>query len=529
MNKRLLRTLVAGLAGIQGITLAAESRPKLVVGIMVDQLRTDYLESLRDMLGPGGFKRLMESGVYLRDVDFKANPGDAVSAAAVIQTGAYPRKNGVTGSMFFDPSKKSMAPIFQDDKFLGNSTDEKYSPAALRVTTITDALSIDENGKTRVHSIAPDAGEAIVLAGHNGNSAFWINEESGRWSSTTYYSDLPDILQEKNYITPLISRIDTVKWEPLHRGEPYPYVSSKEIKDGFRYTFSRADRDVFNLYKQTPIVNRDITEAATEYISSLNLGKNQEGTDVLNIGYTLAPYSLAATDGYRYELQDAYLRLDKDLEELFDALDKHAGKLNVLVYLMPTGYFAEPMADHDKYRIPGGTFSVKRALSLLGAYLSAKYGNGAYVEQYANGQIYLSEKELEGKNLDPVRIAEEARDFLVRMSGVAEAYTIADLVSPAIPELEAHRLALDPKTSGDVILEFAPGWKVVDDSRFPVVEQLEKTAAYQTPGFIMTPGLEPRVVETSVDAVSIAPTISNALRIRAPNAAEEKPLNLGLK
>ena len=522
--KRLLSTVVVGLAGIHSVVSAAESRPKLVVGIVVDQLRTDYLESLKDMLEAGGFKRLMEQGVYLKDVSFNVSDIDATSASAIIQTGTYPRYNGVTGSKVYDPETKGLKPVFTDANYIGNFTEEQYSPKALRVTTVTDGLTVEERGKTRIHSIAPEAGEAIVLAGHTGNSAFWINEDSGRWSSTTYYTDAPQALQEKNYTSPLISRLDTIRWEPLRPGEPYPYVADEEIKESFGYTFSRSDRDVFNLYRQTPVINSDITDSAIDYIKELDLGKNQQGTDVLNLGFTLAPYSLAINNGYRYELEDAYLRLDKDLAKLFDTLDKEAGRDNVLVYLVSTGYFAEPGIDASVYRLPGGTFSVKRAMSLLGAYLSAKYGNGAYIDHYADGKIYLSEKALEEKNLELSRVAEDARDFMVKMSGVADAYTLADLASPAIPQLEAHRLAIDPKTSGDIILEFTPGWKVVDDSRFPTVEQVAKTTAYQTPGFFLGEGIKPRVVEETVDATVIAPTVANALRIRAPNASTAKAL-----
>lgn len=516
---RLLTTFVVGLAGIQGIALAAESRPKLVVGIVVDQLRTDYLEDLRDMLSSGGFRRLMEQGLYLKDIDFKVNPGDASMATAIIQTGAYPRQNGVTDAMVYDAAIKSLRPLFNDDEYIGNFTTEKYSPSALRVTTITDELSVEENGKSRIHSISPEAAQAIILAGHTGESAFWVNDETGRWSSTTYYTAPPATLQNRNYNNPLVSRLDTMKWVPLHKGEPYPYVDVREIKDGFKYSFSRSDKDVYSHYKVSPYVNTDITSAATEYINELGLGKNDGGTDVLNLAYTLAPYPEAESGNYRYELQDAYLRLDKDLEKLFNTLDRVAGKENVLVYLVSTGYFSEPANENTGYRLPGGVFSVKRAMSLLNAFLSAKYGNGAYVDRFTDGQIYLSKNLIEEKGLDLNKVAEDSRDFLVKMSGVADAFTMSALMSPVNQQLEALRLSIDPKTSGDIFLEFTPGWKIIDDSRFPSVTLDHKTAVYLTPGFIMGKGIGAEIVEETVEAVAIAPTLAGILRIRPPNAA----------
>ncbi|MCH5225926.1 MAG: alkaline phosphatase family protein [Muribaculaceae bacterium] len=515
--RRLLTTMMMGLAGIQGsMYLAAENRPRLVVGIMVDQLRTDYLEQLKDMFGQGGFRRLMDGSLYYKDIDFKVVPGDAASASAVVQTGTYPRYNGIVASFVYDPASKSLRHIFSDDNYIGNFTDEKYSPAALRVTTLTDELTIEEKGKTRIHSIAPESAQALVMAGHTGNSAFWINDESGRWSSTTYYQNPPAYLQNLNYNSPLVARLDTIRWTPVKGGEPYPLVDVNELKSPFRYSFPRSDRDVFSNYKQSPYVNRDITEAAAKYLEELNLGKNAEFTDVLNLGLTLTPYP-GAEENYRYTLEDAYLRLDSDLEKFFNALDRQVGRDNLLIYLISTGYFNEPAVDSSKYRLPGGTFSVKRAISLLNAYLSAKYGNGAYIERFVDNQIYFSAPLLEEKGIETKRVAEDARDFLVRMSGVADAFTMADLLNPSIDELDRLRLAVDPKSAGDIFVEFSPGWTVVDDSKFPSTVKDNKNTAYQFPGFILIPGENPKVVEETIEAVDIAPKIAGALKIRPPN------------
>lgn len=522
----LLKSILVCLAGIQGISLGAETRPKLMVGIIVDQLRTDYLENLKGLLGEGGFKRLMDRGVYLQDVDFMVPGGDMASAAAIIQTGAYPKQNGVPGALVFDQSSNSFKSVFQDESYIGNFTSETYSPAGLRVTTLTDEIAVENGGKNKIHSISPDAAQAIVLAGHTGNSAFWINDETGRWSSTTYYGNLPTILQNKNYNSPLISRLDTMRWEPLKKGLQYPYISLQEAKDGFRHTFSRSDKDVFDYYKNSPYVNTDITDAAIEYVNGLNLGKNSDLTDVLNLGYTLAVMPNFDKADYRYELEDAYLRLDKDLERLFNVLDKQVGENNVFVYLVSTGYFKEPPIQNPEFKLPGGTFSVKRAMSLLNAYLSAKYGNGAYVNQFADHQVYLSKNVLEEKQLDLYKIAEESRDFLVKMSGIADAFTLGDLMSVSGSYLDPHRRAIDPKLAGDIIIDFNPGWKVVDDSRFPPQTQDIKTTTYLMPGFLIGPDIRPRVVTETVEATAIAPTISKALRIRAPNSAVSKPLHL---
>lgn len=518
--KRLLTTIMVGLAGIQGITLEAESRPKLVVGIVVDQLRTDYIESLREMLGQGGFRRLMNNGLYLTNIDFKIPNPDATSASAIIQTGAYPRKTGITGTDVYNPSTQTVGSVFNDPAFIGNFTSETYSPTALRVTTISDEIAVATEGESSIHSIAPDAETAIILSGHSGNSAFWINDDTGKWSSTTYYPSQPASLQNKNYNQPLVSRLDTMRWMPLKRGVKYPDISQTKSAAGFRYVFPRSDRNVYSLYKHSPYANSDITDAAIEYLRDLNLGKRTEGTDVLNLGYTLAAFPGTEGQDAKYANLDSYLRLDGDLNKLFNEIDRQVGLDNALIYLVSTGYVDEPGTDNSKYKLPTGNFSVKRALSLLNSYLSARYGNGSYIGKYHNSQIYLDSKAIEEKGLDRNKIAEDSRDFLMKMSGVSEAYTNNDLMSPAVPQLEGHRLATDPKFSGDLLLEFNPGWIVTDDSVYPPVVMDNKTTAYATPAFILGKGVKSEKIDTRQDAASIAPKIASLLRIRPPTGSQ---------
>lgn len=524
--KRLLSTMVVGLAGIQVMTLEASTRPKLVVGIIVDQLRTDYLENLQDKFGSGGFRLLMDKGAFFKDVEFNVPVLDEASATAIIQTGTYPRQNGIPSAEIYNPSTKSLVSVFHDPDYIGNFTTETYSPSSLGVTTLTDEIAVEGKGKSLVHSIGPNAEGVIILAGHAGNSAFWINDNTGKWATSTYYKNPPAPLQNRNYNSPLVNRLDTMRWRPLKSGEYYIDIPEEKLEEGFRYTFPRSDRDVFSLYKQSPYVNSDITDAATEYISGLNFGANREVMDVLNLTYTVAPYPSVKSGDGKYEIEDSYLRLDQDLSRLFKALDNHFGLDNVLVYVASTGYTTEPERETELFRLPSGSFSVKRAISLLNAFLSAKYGNASYVDQYSRGHIYLDHASIELKNLDVAKIAEESRDFLVRMSGVADAYTVSDLQSPSVSRLEGHRLSIDPKISGDIILEFTPGWKVTDDTRYPAETQKNLTTAYPAPAFILSPEVSAQVIESPVEAVSIAPTVANILRIRSPNAAIAKALKL---
>ncbi|WP_305295272.1 alkaline phosphatase family protein [Duncaniella muris] len=250
---------------------------------------------------------------------------------------------------------------------------------------------------------------------------------------------------------------------------------------------------------------------------------------MLNLAYTAQPYKYVSDGDFRYELEDSYIRLDGQLSRLFEAIDKYVGLDNTLVYVASTGYYDDAVADDPKYRTPTGDFSVKRALSLLNSYLSARYGNGDYVDTYSGSHVYLDHKQIEAMKLDLNEVAEASRDFLVRMSGVNDAYTMGDIMTSALPKMEALRLGTDPKTGGDVVLEFNEGWNIVDDTRFPNDVQVARSSMVLSPFFIMGCGIAPVTIETPVDATALAPTVTQVLRIRSPNGAVSKPVSLPRK
>ena len=221
-----------------------------------------------------------------------------------------------------------------------------------------------------------------------------------------------------------------------------------------------------------------------------------------------------------------HVRLDRQLERLFAAIKESVGLDNALVFLVSTGYFDEAAEDEPRYRIPSGTFSTKRAVSLLNSYLSAKHGNDQYVDGSYRDMIYLDHSTIERHGLDLADVRRDARDFLVMMSGVADVKSLTDIVGETTPELRRIGRGLDPKTAGDLRLEFAPGWTVNDDVRLPVVTWQVREGNPATPAFILGPGVPVKIEDGEVNASAIAPTVSSVMRIRSPNGAADKPLIL---
>lgn len=500
---RLITSVIFGLVGINTVLHADPTRPRLVVGIVVDQLRSDYIEYLRDLFGENGFKRLMDSGVYIRDIDFKGADLDFAAASATAMTGDYPAANGIVAEM----------------------ADFK-SPAQLRLSTISDEIAIDGGGMSAVYSIAPDALTASILAGHAGNSAVWISPVSGQWTSSDYFGQLPTPASNANRRAPLSSRTDTIRWRPVMPLDKYPGIPAQKKYYDFTYTFPRTDKTVYERLAVSPIANREITDLAIDYLKSLRLGNRNDAIDVLNIGYTAAPYKYGTDGDFRLELEDSYIRLDSQLSRLLSAIDEYVGLNNTLLYLTSTGYYDDATPDDPKYRIPTGELSVKRMTSLLNSFLSAKYGNGDYIERYSRGRITLNRRTLDAHRANPTAAAEEARTFLSKMQGVAEAYTLAEVLSPLTPGIENLRLSVDPDSAGDIYLRFSPGWTVTDDLTYPSVTRSVRTsAAVATPAFILTPFAAPTTIRQSVSAETLAPTITGMLHIRSPNGAKGKPLS----
>ena len=491
---------------------------------MVDQLRTDYIDFLSARFGKEGFNLLKEKGLYLKNVDYNVKDLDKVSSTAIVYTGNYPSASGIPSEKVYDPASKYPKPILLDPSTLGNFTNETYSPAALRLSTISDELAVDGVGLGAIYSIAPDPMQAIIMAGHGGSSAFWISDENGKWATTTYYKEVPNTMSQRNYRTPLADRLDTMVWTPSKALDSYNGVPPQKKYFPFRHTFPKKSPDRYVKYKSSALVNTEITDIAIDYIKTLQLGQRGDVIDMLNIGYTVAPFKYGVDSDMRLELQDSYLRLDGQLERLLKAVKESVGLDNTLIFLVSTGYFDESAEDEARYRIPTGTFSMKRAVSLLNSYLSAKHGNDQYVDGSFRDMIYLDHSTIERHGLDVADVSRDARDFVVMMSGVADVKSLTDIVGETTPDLRRIGRGLDPKLAGDLRLEFAPGWTVNDDVRLPVLTWQVREGNPATPAFIMGPGVPAKIESGEVNASAIAPTVSSVMRIRSPNGAADKPI-----
>lgn len=533
VTERQLRLIAVLAAGLVSVAVQA-ARPRIVVGIMVDGLQQEYIDLLRSSFGSEGFNRLLNSGIVLENVDY--GPGlDAAAASAVVMTGASPSVNGIPGTLVYDQQGRRFNSVFNDGKTIGNFTDQTISPAALRVTTVSDEARISGSGVSYAYAVAVEPEVATVLAGHAANGAVWLNDRTANWAGSTAYPDFPAAIGQLNRLNSLASRLDTMQWTPSAASTRVSLLPDHLTRYPFRHTFNRNDGSRMDAFKQSPKANQEVTRVAGEIVNTQQLGNHLGVTDVINVAYSLQPYDYTKTPENRYELIDSYVKLDAQLAELFRIVDRSAGGSdNVLIYLAGTPPRSQRRREDERWNIPSGEFSARKAISLLNLFLIAVHGNGEWVTAYADGSFYLNEALAKEREVSMTELRREAAGLLKRMAGVDNAFAIDDVLDGDAPvdNPEALRRNTPVGLTGDVMVKIIPGWELVDDFNYPAAQakgQVSQHAATMAPAYLLIPGAQPRIIATPVDARVLAPTVARQMHIRSPNGAAMAPLHVPMR
>lgn len=519
MKKQILTTIIlsAAWAGAMAQTTAV---PRLVVGIMIDQLRSDYLNAFMPLYGDGGFKRLLDNGKVCSNVQYQHTPVDRASAVASVATGTVPYNHGIIAEEWM--SRNELHPNFcvDDNQYRGVSTYDNSSPKHLLVSTIGDELKYATKGKAKVFSVAPYREAAIIAAGHAADWAMWIDNESGHWAGTTYYGTAPSWLRYLD-ANGVADKVQTMVWksESEYFGSYNYYLTASQKP--FAHKFSGNGR--YKLFKTSALVNEEVSKAVNYCLDSGNAGLD-EVTDYISVCYYAGNFQSVDNRGATLELQDTYKRLDAEIEKLLKKIDTTVGLDKTLIYLTSTGYDeTEPAAERSQYRIPTGDFKINRCATLLNMYLCAMYGNGQYVESYFGNQFYINHKILEQKQLKLAEVLEHCEDFLFQFSGVRDVFTAQRITQGAwTPGISSIRNGFNPKCSGDIIVQVSPGWNLVNEDRGTSKAQRDSFIEFPLIFFGYT--IQPEKVSTPLTVDCIAPTVAHHIRIRAPNACSTPPL-----
>lgn len=514
-------------------------KPKIIVGVVVSQMRYDYIQRFWDKLDENGIKQLVNRGTLCRNTSFNYLFSQQGVGHATIATGTTPSDHGIVGGEWYlylqDRIERSTEDLQQ--KAVGGDFDNgHYSPRNLMSTTFSDELRLSNNFRSKVFAVSMEPPPGIFLAGHTANGSYWFDPRTGNWITSTYYTDsLPRWVNEFNAKQfPGIYLKET--WNPVFPLDQYteslPDQNKYETGLNGQITFPYILEEIsevkrkkldYSFLNKTPFGNTYTKDFAVNLIVNEGLGAD-EHTDVLficltaleNIGSLFGPNSV--------EVEDAFLRLDREIAHFLSFLDEQVGKENALVFLTSDHGVAQIPAYLSDNKIPAGYFNHTGAISLLTSALNNKYGRGEWVKAYHAQQIYLNHTLIEDSKLSLIEMQDYVAQFMLQFSGVANTITAQTLQTANFTDGVFKKIqnSYNQKRSGDVIINLKAGWvekndastggtsSYTYDSRIPLIWY----------GWKIGRGS----ITRKIDIIDIAPTISSFLNIAYPNACMGSPI-----
>jgi predicted AlkP superfamily pyrophosphatase or phosphodiesterase len=501
--------------------------PDLIVGIVIDKMRYDYITRMWDQFGDHGFKRLIAGGSSFSNARYDYLINQSSSGYATIFTGANPSTHGIIADSWYDRLRdESKSGVFDENVIAvgGSFGNGQRSPVRMFTGTVGDELRMANDFRSRVYSVSLNDASAILSGGFSANAAWWYDDVNGEWMSSSYYIDrLPAWVRDFNSSKLPDMYLDR-KWEPLISHDLYFGISGDSKSEPFQYDLKRMRRrnDGYGRIRETPYGNTLTKDFAISLIANEQLGKNGY-TDMIIVGFS-ATAGIGQKHGtFSMELQDAYLRLDKDISHFLDFLNENFGSSNTLVFLTSDQAVGYPASYNSPAKLQGGIFSPPMTISLLRSYLNVSFGQADWVKSYNAGMVYLNHNLIEDNNIQLGEIQNLSARFLNQFSGIAGTVT-EDVMrrnyfsDGIIAKIQA---GFHPKRSGDIVLYLQQGWHernmagsnvtiISYDQHVPLVFYGWKTGRNN--------------FNRPVSVADIVPTISLMLNIPIPPFATGKPI-----
>jgi predicted AlkP superfamily pyrophosphatase or phosphodiesterase len=521
--------LVAGFgfySNAQSLNTDSLQRPKLVIGVVVDQMRWDYLYRYYDRyLDNGGFKRLLNNGFACENTFISYTPSVTASGHAAIFSGASPAISGITGNEWWDYKKNKYNYCTGDDSVqtVGTLTDEgRMSPRNLLVNTIGDELKLATNFRSKVFGIALKDRGAILTAGHTANAAYWYDEKTGDWISSTYYlKELPAWVKALN-ARKMVDSFYRQGWKTLYPLETY--VQSFTNKKTFEYNLTSFIGKKYDFLRVLPYGNTFTLTMAKALIENEKLGSGAE-TDMLTLSFSSPDYIGHTFGPQSVEAEDGFLRLDKELGDFLTYLDTKFGKNNYLLFLTADHGVPQVPTFLKYHTIPAGNVDVEEIFTELNTLLVEKFKTENLCIGLMNYQVYLDRDSIQLKKLNMDTIAHVVIDFLKNQPGVQTAFQLDKLEKVVLPGTIKKMVAdgFYAPRSGDIQMLFEPQW-IEGLLRGGTTHGLFNPYDTHIPliwyGWKIKPGKTYRTIAVT----DIAPTVSALLKIQMPNGTIGKTI-----
>ncbi|WP_192348421.1 alkaline phosphatase PafA [Algoriphagus sp. Y33] len=512
-------------------------KPKLIVGIIVDQMRQDYLYRFSDRFSDGGFKRMMKDGFMMKNGHYNYIPTYTGPGHASVYTGTTPATHGIIGNDWYEKSLDKMIYCAEDTTVtnIGGSAENGFiSPRNMLTTTVTDELRIATQKRSKVVGVAIKDRGASLPAGHLGD-AYWFDSKTGDFMTSSYYYDkLPEwvvdfnkkksvdkfLSQTWNTLYPIDSYKESMpddnKFEEIFKGKDsptFPY-DLKEL---------RKSNGEFGLVSSTPFGNTLTLDFALAALEGEQLGMGED-IDFLALSFSSPDYI-----GHRFgpqskEIEDTYLRLDQEIERLLNYLDKTYGKDQYLVFLTADHAVAEVATHMISENVPAGNLRTSVVGTELLNYISSKYGEGDWIKNSSNGQFFLNHELILEKALNLEDFENEIAGFLLKFEGIKEVYTGTAMRTREFTTGNAMRLQMgyNHKASGDILMILEPAWLAGGDrgTSHGTGYTYDTNIPMLFYGWNVPAGESSR--HTSI--TDITPTLSMMLDIKLPNGTNGQPI-----
>ncbi|WP_435263705.1 alkaline phosphatase PafA [Tenacibaculum sp. nBUS_03] len=517
-----------------------DKKPKLVVGVVIDQMRYDYLIRFSKKYGNDGFKRLLREGFSLENAHYNYIPTYTAVGHTSIYTGTTPINHGIIGNNWYDKYLKKSIYCVTDKNYktVGNKgKGGEKSPYRMVTSTITDQLRLAQNMNGKTIGIAIKDRSAILPAGHTANAAYWFDGgKSGQWISSSYYmNNLPKWVQLFNDSKKADTYLNT-PWNTLY--DINTYTESIADDNNFEATFKgemkpifphnipklRAKNNNYSILKAIPAGNSFTTDFAKAAIIGENLGKSNY-TDFLTVSYSSTDYVGHQFGVASKEIEDTYLRLDKDLASLFKFLDTEVGKGNYTLFLTADHAATEVPSYLKSVKIPAGYIKPVKFLNFLKKVTTKYFKSDSLIENISNFQIFLNKEKINDLNLDYEKVAQTIANEAINYKGIYKAVTAKTLQNTNFTNgiLNSLQNGYNQKYSGDILLIPTPSTII-----YPKKGTTHGSGySYDThvPIIFYGNGIKQGTSKRKYEIIDIAPTLANLLQIEFPNGNTGKVIH----
>jgi len=521
-----------------------KTNPKLVIGLVIDQMRYDYLTRFSDRFSEGGFKRLLNNGFSIENAHYNLIPTYTAVGHASIYTGTTPTNHGIISNNWYDKFLKKTIYCVDDTRYetVGNEGKSgQKSPKRMYTSTLADQLKLHQISKGKSIGIAIKDRSAILPAGHTANGAYWFEGgNDGKFITSSFYMDhLPKWVEEFNASGKADNYLST-PWNTLYPLETY----TRSISDNNKFeglfkgetspTFPhnipklRNRNGNFSILKGIPEGNTFTIDFAKAAILGENLGRSNN-TDFLAISFSSTDYI-----GHQYgpaslEIEDTYLKLDKDLANFLNFLDDKVGKDNYTIFLTADHAAVDVPSYLQSLKIPAHYFNTKALYNSIIKITQKYFNSKELVENISNYQIFLNKEKIEKLGFTKNEIAERIVNELESLEGIYKAVTAKTLQTTNFSEglMNSLQNGYNQKLSGDVMLIPYPA--TLARSRTGTSHGSGYSYDTHIPIIFYGKGIKKGVSKKRYEIIDIAPTMANLLGIEAPNSTTGKIVTEALK